>query len=476
MDESSIQESGNRKRRRVDTATVPSSSFLKDVTIIPNAQTGMIDEELFFEKFGKYQLVYIPQIGEHFDSQDQPHSSPRPIGWKDLHSVFESLEKDQDTWTVETFQKHGDKTKVEKIDEGGSISKRNIANINPGEFLNWKSSAMALQRGYCSFIVQHDRKPMEKLLQYLPLVDLPIHSITKNKNDENNDKEANNHHDSVPSKTSSPRSMKYGPSVWIFFGRNPINDKEGKRIEPEPEPLDGRGEHTDSVSHDATWHYQLSGVKQWHLRPTEELLGSFLEMSASTNNSKQEDNKSCEMCDIDTMVKSWEKEQTEGDDGEKTKLNICCNKGDVLVLNTRLWWHSTLLPAQPMASTDDTVSVPSVSYARDMYFRLKHDGQESDDDDNDNQAENMTNLDGLYAANDIEAGTIVFRESSMPDCELHRTKENPNCDIIELDCGEGAVVSCRDIKAGEFFCILESDSEDDSGVEFEDEEVEFDDT
>lgn len=49
-------------------------------------------------------------------------------------------------------------------------------------------------------------------------------------------------------------------------------------------------------------------------------------------------------------------------------------------------------------------------------------------------------------------------------CQLHRTKENPNCEVVELDDGEGAIVSCRDIKAGEFFCVLESDedSEDDS--------------
>ncbi len=470
MDESSLQESGYRKRRRVDIATAPSSSFLKHVTILPNAKTGMVDEELFFETFGKYQLVYIPKNGERVTYQDQPHSSSRPpFGWKDLHSVFENLEKDRDTWTVETFQKSGDETKEKKIDEGGSMSKEDIARIKPGEFLNWNSSANALQRGYCSFIVQHDKKTMEKLLQDLPLSDLPIHSVTEKDGAENNDTDGNDRHNSIASEYPSSKSMKYGPSVWVFFGRNPINDAEGKRIKPEPEPLDGRGEHTDSVSHDATWHYQLSGVKQWYLRPTEELLGSFLELSASTNKGKQKDNNSCENSGFDIIVESWKKEEKEGNMGEKTRLNICCNKGDILVLNTRLWWHMTNLPVQPTASTDDNMSVPSVSYARDMYFRQTH-GSENDD-----QAENMTNLDGLYASNDIEAGTIVFRESSMPNCELHRTKDNPNCEIIELDCGEGAVVSCRNIKAGEFFCIMESDSEEGSGVEFEDEESENED-
>jgi U3 small nucleolar RNA-associated protein 6 len=83
------------------------------------------------------------------------------------------------------------------------------------------------------------------------------------------------------------------------------------------------------------------------------------------------------------------------------------------------------------------------------------------------QQTTLTNLDGLYAANDIEAGTVVFRESDMPDCELHRTNENPNCEIVELEDGEGGIVSCRSIKAGEFFCIMESDDDSDDEGEFE---------
>jgi U3 small nucleolar RNA-associated protein 6 len=44
----------------------------------------------------------------------------------------------------------------------------------------------------------------------------------------------------------------------------------------------------------------------------------------------------------------------------------------------------------------------------------------------------MTNVDGLYATEDIAAGTILFREKEMPDCQLHRSKENPNCEVIEM--------------------------------------------
>ena len=55
---------------------------------------------------------------------------------------------------------------------------------------------------------------------------------------------------------------------------------------------------------------------------------------------------------------------------------------------------------------------------------------------------------------------------------MHRTKEDPNCEIVELDDGEGAIVSCKDIKSGEFFCVLESDDESDDVDESVDENEE----
>eukprot|EP00585_Thalassiosira_rotula_P018887 CAMPEP_0196214574 /NCGR_PEP_ID=MMETSP0912-20130531/27795_1 /TAXON_ID=49265 /ORGANISM="Thalassiosira rotula, Strain GSO102" /LENGTH=64 /DNA_ID=CAMNT_0041491201 /DNA_START=1 /DNA_END=192 /DNA_ORIENTATION=+ len=64
----------------------------------------------------------------------------------------------------------------------------------------------------------------------------------------------------------------------------------------------------------------------------------------------------------------------------------------------------------------------------------------------------MTNIDGTYAAEDIEADTVLFTEHNMPDCELHRSKTNPNCQVVELEdekTGESymAVVSMRCINA-----------------------------
>eukprot|EP00587_Corethron_hystrix_P012029 CAMPEP_0113300700 /NCGR_PEP_ID=MMETSP0010_2-20120614/2218_1 /TAXON_ID=216773 ORGANISM="Corethron hystrix, Strain 308" /NCGR_SAMPLE_ID=MMETSP0010_2 /ASSEMBLY_ACC=CAM_ASM_000155 /LENGTH=117 /DNA_ID=CAMNT_0000154163 /DNA_START=126 /DNA_END=479 /DNA_ORIENTATION=- /assembly_acc=CAM_ASM_000155 len=105
-----------------------------------------------------------------------------------------------------------------------------------------------------------------------------------------------------------------------------------------------------------------------------------------------------------------------------------------------------------------------MSYARDIFLSC---ADEKDDDRTnrcDTGTENgtetaMTNLDGLYAADDIEEGTIIFTEASMPDCELPR-HHDPNCHVVDLeDIGMMAVVSVKDIKAGEFFCVEETDDE-----------------
>ena len=83
----------------------------------------------------------------------------------------------------------------------------------------------------------------------------------------------------------------------------------------------------------------------------------------------------------------------------------------------------------------------------------------------------MTNVDGLFAAHDIESDTVLFTENDMPRCELHRSSTNTNCELVELEDGTGAIVSTRSIKFGEFLCVEESDdNENESGGEGEEEE------
>jgi hypothetical protein len=267
------------------------------------------------------------------------------LTWKSLQSLFASLDQqDQDSWCIEKDDNNAKKSST------------------PHEFLQPK---VTQDRGYCSFLVQKPNQEEQQQQHKFPLAQL-----------------------------SSDWSQ--GDCTWFFFGRNVAGSS-----------VEGRPEHTDAVSHDGTWHYQLSGTKTWFLRPTVELL-----------------------------------ERDGGVDIDANQvLEVNCREGDVLIVNTRLWWHRTEIPKQ---------HVPSVSYARDFYFsKTKRDET------------TMSNVDGMYAATDIEAGTIVFREEDVPDCELHRSKDNPNCEVTMLEDEDVyAVVSIRAIKAGEFFCVAESDDEE----------------
>ena len=226
-------------------------------------------------------------------------------------------------------------------------------------------------------------------------------------------------------------------------------------------PLVGRPEHTDSVTHSFTWHAQCAGSKKWHIRPTDDLV------------------KQCPAA----------KKYSGG-------IEITVNEGDLFLIDTRLWWHCTSLPQNPL----------SVSYARDVYT----------DKSSDLCMPCMTNVDGLYAPHDISAGDVIFTEEEMPEGEMGRS-ENPNCEVVEVGDendeqeegqGEGAsegesegeaegeaeaereaegeseggeeeeeergssmaVVALRDISAGEFFTIADTDDEGENEEEEEEED------
>jgi hypothetical protein len=380
-----------------------------------------------------------------------------------------------------------EQTQKQKLEPGAFLSPTMNQNDDDKKSTTGSSSGIQQERGYSSFIVQNDKEAMEKLLNTLPLTRLPINKhetedTSRSSNIEGDsesegeseevtmiDKASNgNRNENEDQQEQSPfMKMKYGPCLWIFYGRNDAERNQHlHQSQPKKQPpLCGRPEHTDSISHHGTWHYQLSGIKEWHLRPTEDLMKQM-----QTNNSikKEElefwsdyDNDSDEDDDKDNVGDSSSSHQ-------KRNITVTCREGDVLLVNTRLWWHSTTIPEQPLeietdanknANTNTTRSVPSVSYARDIYLSWgDNDNHDIIQDDG-----NMTNLDGLYASNDIEAGMIIFTEDDAPNCELHRTKDNPNCEVIELENGSSAVVSCRDIISGEFFCLLETDDEDSNG-------------
>jgi len=232
------------------------------------------------------------------------------------------------------------------------------------------------------------------------------------------------------------RDLYHSKPVWLFFGQNTALD--GSHLE-------GRAEHTDSVSHSGTWHFQLSGQKYWHVRPLRE----SEEWDASIVNHHLDEN--------------WQ-------DG----FTIICKPGDLLLINTRLWWHRTTLP-----STLQATNRLSVSYARDFYSKAASklllkldDGQEEEEVEeeedgmvcglcNDQKREDsFQNVEGLYASRSVKKGQVVLTESELPDCSLPRSTR-ANCQVVELESGEGALVALCNIKAGDFLAVLPSDSEDD---------------
>ncbi len=116
--------------------------------------------------------------------------------------------------------------------------------------------------------------------------------------------------------------------------------------------------------------------------------------------------------------------------------------GDLFVIDTKTWLHSTQIAPQADGL--------SVSLARDFCLpgRAAAPGEGAD----------LTNVDGPYAVEPIEAGTILFRAEECPDIQLGRSTE-PNCELVEFE-GDLAIVSMRDIAPGEFFCIANSSDED----------------
>lgn len=353
------------------------------------------------------------------------------FGSSDVQSLFTSLgDEDKKSWCIE--------------------NKSNGDVAQPCDFLHVNNKE---HRGYCSFLVQHSKDVMDDLLsKQLPMVHLPVRS----------DESSNEKSSCKTNKADeSLMLMNYGPCIWFFFGKN-YNTKQKPSDE---DSLLGRPEHTDSVRHDGTWHYQLSGTKIWRLRPTDELLSRIQQSHGANEECNISKKRKLADANDDTSI-------TNGTLNNKF-IEMECNQGDILFINTRLWWHSTVIPPQDS---------PSISYARDVYFADKANPEGEVANNSGQQQSSMTNIDGTYAAQDIEASTVIFTEHSMPDCELHRSKTNPNCQVVELEDEESgetymAVVSLRDIKAGEFFCVMESDSEEDGEAEDDgnwDEEVEND--
>lgn len=166
------------------------------------------------------------------------------LKWKIIDSLFAKLTSDdRETWCVET-------------DNGPSGM-----SISPSSFLIPKQTN---HRAYCSFLVQKDQEVYKKTESILPVARLP------------------------------GVEWSYESAIWFFFGRNP----------PGSDALPGRKEHTDSLTPDGTWHFQLAGRKTWQIRPTKELLRHM-----------------SEFCPND--VQKW---------NSCSRIEINCRPGDILII------------------------------------------------------------------------------------------------------------------------------------------------
>jgi hypothetical protein len=394
--------------------TMTKEDEIRSVPLIDLQEKAVISHSAFRDAYDYHQAV-------HIRGYKPTHRSPSTFHANDVRNLFDSLaDEDKESWCIENKANHNHDRDNDECD-----------NIKPQNFLcNNKKG-----RGYCSFLVQHSKEVLEDLLATrLPMVHLPV------KREEESEAAAveagSCSHDD--DSNSSIMKVDYGPALWLFFGKNYSSAAN--------ETILGRPEHTDSVTHDGTFHYQLSGTKIWHLRPTTELIHAM-------RNSKMQCQSEC--CPSNKKRKINQDSAASSDN--KIRIQVECKEGDILLLNTRLWWHSTTVPCQ---------DVPCISYARDIYFTPQQNNSDSEhhNDQTNNRESSMTNVDGTYAANDIEADTILFTEHNMPDIELPRSKDDPNCRVVELEDNDGetymAVVSLRAINSGEFFKLEESDDDD----------------
>ena len=196
----------------------------------------------FDTAFQKYQVAHLK--GTRPVDTNRSSKKQCCLGWKGLVHLFQSLNKeDQSSWCVET---------------AGNGKRGGGDEITPQEFLSPFEEQS--HRGYCSFLVQNDKTAYNELLNKIPFHD-PLREI----------------------KWHYPSG-----ALWFFVGRNPSGNSN----------LEGRLEHTDSISFDGTWHYQLSGSKTWFLRPTPQLLEHFKKLSITAWNDKTQLRVHCEQGDI----------------------------------------------------------------------------------------------------------------------------------------------------------------------------------
>lgn len=255
----------------------------------------------------------------------------------------------------------------------------------------------------------------------------------------------------LPFATPGPELLDaaHDDGVWLFIGANPTVTSEfagasmhkKRRVVDESKTdgtcaIQGRPEHTDDVDHSGTWHVQIRGSKTWYVRPqveSDEWEGNPPTLAGKAGAEKGPNG-------------GW-------------RLRIHVGPGEMLLINTRLWWHRTEIEAQSGDSNGLSISV-----ARDFYL----DGDDDEDEDEEGgdphedeeggatgtlKANAPDTLDPrMRAKQDTAAGAILLRGEQIPE-GLPCSRE-PNCKLIEeSEQDEPVLVALRAVSVGEVLAI-----------------------
>lgn len=293
----------------------------------------------------------------------------------------------------------------------------------------------------------------------------------------------------IPALEGSPtQHIYYTAPIWVFIGKNynkNTNTSVGNKHsttskymqwEQSGVYIHGRPEHTDSVSHDGTFHMQCEGNKIWYIRPSDshewgrDRPHIHVNVDGANRGATGSNPKGMKASKLSNCM------NLNGTD----RLVVNVEAGDLFVLNTRLWWHETRIPAAASRRSY------CISYAIDFYgAHLRKPGNTMDTamyDELANRKSEMgnggntinnsveyTNIDGLYASRDLLAGDIVLLEEDMPDCELPRS-DDPTCEVGYLEDGSGCIIAVKDLSVGDWLTVAPSDSEEESDEEGNDSE------
>ena len=136
------------------------------------------------------------------------------------------------------------------------------------------------------------------------------------------------------------------------------------------------------------------------------------------------------------------------------RLLVKVETGDIIIVNTRIWWHQTRIPFTGRRGL-------SISYARDFFSpALALPGRHASA----SQSDSYTNIDGLYASRRVKRGGVVLTQNELPDCAIPRST-SPSCEVVWLPDETGALVALRDLQVGDWLTVAPSDTEEESSEE-----------